>query len=104
MGGGVQDHFGYLAPWASEGGYSATCALRNQYFKMHMPFIEVFVKLGIIGFSYYFYVLVKIMKNKSIINFMTFIVLLLIFYVSKENILLTLILIISGKYYNSIKG
>ena len=102
MGGAIQDSFGYLSSWVEKGGYGASNYIRNQYFKMHLPIIEIFVKLGAIGVVFYSYMLKEILKEKSFVNFMLFIMLLLVFYTSKENLLLTLILIQSAKHYKKI--
>jgi hypothetical protein len=99
MGGAIQDSYGYLSSWVDQGGYGANCYLRNQYFKMHLPIIEVFVKLGAIGVVFYSYMLKEILIEKSFISFMFFIMMFFVFYTSKENLLLTLILIQSAKQY-----
>jgi hypothetical protein len=102
MGGAIEDSYGYLASWVDAGGYATDNYIRNQYFKMHLPVIEVFVKLGAIGVVFYTYMLTQILKGKSFINLTILIMLFFIFYTSKENLLLTLILIQSVKHYKNI--
>ncbi len=102
MGGAIKDSFGYLFSWVDAGGYGTNNYVRNQFFKMHLPVIEIFVKLGIIGVIFYSYMLKEILKEKSFINLMLFIMLFFVFYTSKENLLLTLILIQSAKYFKKI--
>ena len=99
MGGAIKDSFGYLFSWVDAGGYGTNNYIRNQFFKMHLPVIEIFVKLGIVGVIFYSYMLNEVLKKKSFVGFMLFIMLLLIFYTSKENLLLTLILIQAAKQY-----
>ena len=102
MGGAIEDSYGYLSSWADAGGSGANNHIRNQYFKMHLPVIEIFVKLGAIGVVFYTYMLNEILKGKSFINLIILIMLLFVFYTSKENLLLTLILIQSVKHYKNI--
>ena len=102
LGGAIKDSYGYLFSWVDAGGYGTNNYTRNQFFKMHLPVIEIFVKLGAIGVVFYSYMLKEILKEKSIINLMLFIMLFFVFYTSKENLLLTLILIQSSKHFKKI--
>ena len=102
MGGAIKDSFGYLFSWVDAGGYGTNNYIRNQFFKMHLPVIEIFVKLGVFGVVFYSYMIKEILKERSFINLMLFIMLFFVFYTSKENLLLTLILIQSAKHFKKI--
>lgn len=93
LGGGMQDQNGYLEQYSGEGGYSLNDKQRGIYFKMHLPLTEVMVKLGLIGLFFYLSVFFKIGRSskKSIESWITFLSVALVFYVSKEMIVLTLI-------------
>ena len=102
MGGAIKDSYGYLFPWVDAGGYGTNNYIRNQFFKMHLPIIEIFVKLGFLGVIFFSYMIKEVLKEKSFINLMIFIMLFFVFYTSKENLLLTLILIQSAKHFKKI--
>ena len=92
FGGGVKDVYGYLDPWTEINGYAKHDAIRNDFFKMHLAFYEVFVKTGLVGFFYYTIVLVKGFLSKNRFFLMHSILLFAVFYVSKETLLVTLLI------------
>lgn len=97
LGGGISDENGYLQQFAGTGGYSVWDAKRNNYFKMHLPVSEIIVKFGLIGLIAYIVLIFKIIKNKnmSLERLLLLPCLLTVFYISKEYLLLTSLLIIA---------
>ena len=101
FGGGIPDIFGYLTPWAGKSGYALQDAIRNEFYRMHLPIYEIIIKSGIVGFVLYLKLLRKYLNSKSIFSFITFVLLFTVFYVTKEMLLLTLIFMkISQEEYN----
>lgn len=93
LGGGIPDIFGYLSQWAGTSGYNIIDQTRNDYHKMHLPIYEVVLKSGIIGLIYYIVILYKSYINKSKYSVIGFLLLILVFYVSKEQFLLCLLIL-----------
>jgi hypothetical protein len=91
MGGGLPDSLGYLYYWAGNNGYSEVDSFRNNYHKFHLALYEIFIKSGIIFFVIYIRIAFKkfLTSNSSGLIFVIFF--LLMFSVSKEYILLTLL-------------
>ena len=91
FGGGIPDLYGYLAPWAGASGYAFHDLARNDYFKMHLPIYEVIIKAGILGWSFFLFILIKnfVLRNKY--AFISFLLFFMVFYVSKEYLLLTIL-------------
>ncbi len=93
FGGAIPDYLNNLSDWIHMSGYEKIDKARNQYFKMHLPVFEMFVKGGLIlgvSFLYILYRALRVNKNYSIV---LFILLFAFFYTSKESLLLTLIII-----------
>lgn len=91
FGGGIKDVFGYLSSWVNRSGYSFKCATRDYYYKMHLPITELFVKSGLLGVLLHSFVLIKNFTKKNIYGFGFVLMFSLVFYTSKENLLLTLV-------------
>lgn len=94
----VPDSLGYLNWWAGNYGYADIDSVRNSYHKMHLALYEILLKGGVLFFIPYIYFIIKAFFSKINWNFLFFIFLLLMFSVSKEFILLTLLF-----YYSSNK-
>lgn len=93
FGGGIYDVFGLLKKWTLMAGYAEIDGYRNNYLKMHLPITEMFVKGGVILMSFYLYVLYVIFRNtKSNFKIIFFFMFFLYFYVSKENLLYTMLI------------
>lgn len=99
LGGGITDENGYLRQFAGTGGYSKLDGLRNDYFKMHLPISEILVKFGLVGFITFFSIVWNIfrMNTTSVENIIMVLCLLTVFYISKEYLLLTALLIVSQR-------
>jgi hypothetical protein len=76
FGGGTQDVFGFLSHGAGAYGYAFVDKVRNDYHKMHLPIFEIVLKSGIIGLSYYLYILIKNFMTKNKYGFIYFILIL----------------------------
>lgn len=100
FGGGIPDLYGYLKPWAGMSGYAAQDAVRGEYYRMHLPIYEIIVKVGIIGTIPFIFICLKYFLDKNRYSFLTFLLLTTVFYVSKEMLLLTLIMAFLSKSYN----
>lgn len=90
---GVPDVFGYLTPWAGASGYAEIDLVRNNFFKMHLPIYEVTLKGGYIFLFPYILILIDTLKSRNIYLFTFGLLFFLSFYVTKEMLLLTLILL-----------
>jgi hypothetical protein len=93
FGGGTPDVFGYLSPWAGTSGYNSIDAVRDNYYKMHLPIYEVFLKSGIFGTILFIRLLIKNFISKNKYSILFFFQLGLMFYVSKEFFLVTILLL-----------
>jgi len=97
LGGGfgatVPDVYGYLHPWSYMGGYREVDALRNAFHKMHLPVFEIFLKGGVIFLVYYLWIMLDTLRSRNVYAFVFGLMLFFTFYVSKEMLLLTLILL-----------
>lgn len=91
FGAGVPDILGYLSPFVYNGGYSELCLARNNFYGMHLPLTELFLKFGLIGLCGYIYILKKNFSMTNVSLFVFSILLFLTFYVSKEHFLLALL-------------
>ncbi len=91
FGGAVHDTFGYLAPFAGTSGYNIVDLGRDQFMKMHLPYLEVCIKGGISLFVIYLISLWKSFCNRNVFSGLYFFMLLTVFYVSKEYLLLTIL-------------
>lgn len=92
FGGGIPDVFGYFTPLAGPGtGYTYNDVLRNDFFRMHLPLFEIFIKGGFVSIVIYIYILFRSIREKNIISFIYFIILFTVFFNSKEMMLLTLL-------------
>lgn len=98
FGGGVPDLFGYLSPWAGKGGYSVAAAYHNNFYRMHLPIYDIFIKSGIFGLGFYIVLLIRSFIAKSNVSFIYFILLFAFFYISKEMLLLTLLFMKLSEY------
>ncbi len=92
FGGGIPDVFGFLSPFAGASGYAEHDALRNDFFNLHLAPYKILIDGGLIMFGYYAKVLWSLLSKKTAISFLTFLMLVMYFYVSKELLLLTYIL------------
>jgi hypothetical protein len=91
FGGGVPDVFGHLSPMAIPGmGYAEVDAVRNNFFRMHLPLFEFFLKLGIFGGLLYLYFGLKHFFKRSIFSLYFFLVFFTVFTNNKEMILLAI--------------
>lgn len=92
FGGGISDVFGYLEPMAGPlNGYKYEDAIRNDFVRMHLPIYEIFIKSGIVGLCLYIILLIKAFTNRKQISFVYFILIFMVFYNTKEMMLLTLL-------------
>jgi len=91
FGGGIPDLFGYLGPWAGSSGYAAHDLLRNDFHKLHLPIFEILLKSGIIGLILYSVLIIKMFLKKNMFTFLSLLMLATVFYVNKEQLLLTMI-------------
>jgi hypothetical protein len=93
LGGGIQDLFGYLSPLALPGmGYDPLNAIRNDFFRMHLPLYEISIKAGLIGFVLYTCLLINAFKSKKVFSLIFFVLMFTIFTNTKETILLSMIM------------
>lgn len=91
FGGGVPDVYGFLTPMANPGmGYSEIDAVRNNFFRMHLPVFEFFLKLGIFGGAYYLYLSAKSFQKQNIFSLYFFLIFFTVFTNNKEMIMLGL--------------
>lgn len=93
IGGGVPDDLGLLSSWVYNEGYSIECLATNNFFKMHLPISELFLKFGGVFLIWFIYYNVKIILMQNTYSNLLFIVLFLVFYVSKEMMLTSVILL-----------
>ena len=91
FGGGLPDNLGYLDWWAGNSGYSEIDKLRNSYHKFHITVYEIFIKSGILFFIVYVKIVYKVFFSRNHWGLPYVILFLLMFSVSKEFILLTLL-------------
>lgn len=91
FGGGVPDTFGHLNFWSGNSGYAQSNALRNDYFKMHLPIFEIFIKSGLLGLLFYLRIFMVFFRKQNNFSLLFIIMFFTVFYVSKESFLLTLI-------------
>jgi hypothetical protein len=93
FGGGVPDYYGVLGWTAGNGGFDINDLERNCFTKMHLPIFEMPLKGGMVILLAYLATLYKVLFSKPhAMSIMVFLSLLLVFYITKEFILLTLIL------------
>lgn len=93
FGGGVPDYYGVLGWSAGHGGFDMDDLKRNCFTKMHLPIFEMPLQGGLIVLFAYLRTLYKILFSKPYaMNIILFLSLLLVFYITKEFILLTLLL------------
>ena len=89
FGGGVPDLYGYLAPLAKPGmAYAEINAARDNFFRMHLPLFEFFLKSGLLGGIIFFYLSIKNFKNNNIFSFFFFLIFFTVFSNNKEMIML----------------
>lgn len=94
FGGGISDYYGYLSPSAKPGlGYAEVDAVRNNFFRMHLPFFEFFLKGGIIAGLAFFYFASKYFTNGNIFSFFFFLVFFTVFTNNKEMTLLAFLFV-----------
>ena len=98
FGAAIPDSLGYLSWWAGNYGYAEIDFVRNSYHKMHLSFYEFILKGGVLFIMPYIYFVIKAFFSKTNWSFLFFIFFLLMFSVSKEFILLSLLF-----YYLGIK-
>jgi len=89
MGAGIPDYFGFLTPFAGNSGYAEVDASRNNFFNLHIAPYKVLANGGLIMFIWYCRILYDLFRARTAITFMAFLMLFLMFYVSKEFMLLT---------------
>lgn len=94
MGAGIPDYYGFLEPFAGRAGYNAIDAVRNNYYNLHIAPYKVLANAGIIIFIWYIKILWNLFRTHDAIAFMAFLMLSLMFYVSKEFFLITYILML----------
>lgn len=96
FGGGLPDELGVLKKWVNMLGYNEHDLPRNNYYKMHLPLTEVFVKGGLFLTIIYLSVFRSVFKaiegNKNIYAIIFFFMYLMFFYVSKESLLYSMLL------------
>jgi hypothetical protein len=92
FGGGIPDVLGLLKVWIDLAGYNEIDAARNDYFKMHLPITEMFVKGGVFMVILYLFVLYSVSKYKNSYTILFIFMFFLFFYISKENLLYTILL------------
>jgi hypothetical protein len=91
FGSGVPDIFGYLSPWVYENGYAKIDLTRNDFFRMHLPIFDIFLRGGFFFLLFYFYILFKYVKSINSFSIITLMMFLTIFTLCKEMLLFTLI-------------
>lgn len=91
MGGTVPDIFGYLAPWAGSSGYPIESLSLNAFYKMHLPLLEIPLKGGLILLIPFLIINIRLLLAKDSIGFLLFISFFMLFYYSKECMLLVLV-------------
>ncbi|MDB4665624.1 hypothetical protein OAE81_00365 [bacterium] len=101
FGGGLSDSLGYLNYWAGNHGYNTIDVVRNSYHKMHVAFLEVFIKFGLVGWIFYLRLVLRAFRNSGFSAVLYGIFFLLMFCVSKEYILL--VVVFWGSLENPIK-
>jgi hypothetical protein len=105
FGGGAPDLFGNLTPMAKPGmGYAEIDAVRNNFFRMHLPIFEFFLKIGIFGGAVYIYISMKKFLEKNIFSFYFFLVFFTVFTNNKEMILMGLFFLNLSLSENSFKN
>lgn len=97
FGGAIPDTMGYLAPWAGSSGYAYQDLSRNDFHKLHLPVYEIILKTGLLGFLFYFYIIVRFFKSKNRYMLIYLILFLTVFYVTKELLLITLVFLSISK-------
>lgn len=93
LGAGISDITGFLTPLAGFGGYNEIDALRNNFFKMHLPFTDILLKGGILFMLTYLYFLISFFKNNKIYGFIAFSLFFSVFTFTKESVLLSILII-----------
>ena len=89
MGAGISDIYGWLAPFAGASGYSDVDAVRNNFYNLHLAPYKVMINGGLIFLGYFIYLLIKLLKQRTDVSFIAFVLFFMIFYVNKEMALLT---------------
>lgn len=89
----IPDYWGFLEHFVGDGGgYKLIDMERNAYFKMHLPIYDIALKGGIVFLIQYFILLKNaFFKNKKS-GILHFIMMFTIFALSKEALLLTLVI------------
>lgn len=94
FGAGIPDLYGYLASWAGNSGYAEHDLIRNDFHKLHLPILEVFLKTGLLGIFFYLYMVSSLFFSKNKYSLFYLIMVLTAFYITKEHFLLTLVLLV----------
>ena len=92
-GAGVPDLFGWFQPFAGYGGYKELDMIRNDYVRLHLAIYGVFVRGGIIILIMYIHLLIKLFLSRQVMSFFAFIMMLFVFYSSKDYLLLSFLLL-----------
>lgn len=92
-GAGIPDIYGFLQPFCYLNGYRPIDGSRNDYIGLHLAFYMVLLRGGIFIFVYYLKICAKLIKDNHAISFLALIMLLFVFYASKDYLLLTFLLL-----------
>jgi hypothetical protein len=92
FGGGVPDYYGVLGWSAGHGGFDMDDLERNCFTKMHLPIFEMPLQGCLVILLIYLRTLYKVFFSKPYaVSIMVSLSLLLVFYITKEFILITLV-------------
>lgn len=92
-GGGIPDLYGWFQPFAGDGGYKELDMLRNDYVRLHLAVYGVFIRGGIVILIMYIHLIWRLFVKRNVISFFAFIMMLFVFYSSKDYLLLTFLLL-----------
>lgn len=89
MGAGIPDYFGFLSPFAGNSGYADIDASRDNFYNLHIAPYKVLANGGLVMFIWYCKILYDLFRARTSLTFLAFLMMFLMFYVSKEFMLLT---------------
>lgn len=96
LGEGLSDHFYFLYKWVNAGGFSLLHLTEDTYNRLHLTFLNIILKFGIIPFLFFF--CFNFFKNKKVDYFRHIFILIIFFICGDANISNALVLFLLFKY------
>ncbi|WP_413999312.1 hypothetical protein ACMDB5_01705 [Flavobacterium sp. W1B] len=91
LGAGIPDKFQLLSVTAGAGGYKIEDLNRNNYHIMHLSLLDLALKGGYLWGALFIFFVCRFFFMGNIFSFVTFILLFMVYYTSKEMILITVL-------------